>query len=190
MEEENKNVGAIDVIIDNITPCLKDNTTGDIIETEVLRVKRKSFLSKFNKKNGWYTNWGILVPENEVYALVIKGTVDIQGLVALRHEKSMCATYITWMCTAPYNNPQITESPKYSGVGAHLFAITGQESVKAGFAGAVYGFAANQNVLNHYVERLGATPIQMLHPYHFMIFEEEMMKLIETYDYEFSDEEI
>ena len=67
MEEENKNVGAIDVIIDNITPCLKDNTTGDIIETEVLRVKRKSFLTKFNKKNGWYTNWGLNAPSLPLY---------------------------------------------------------------------------------------------------------------------------
>ena len=147
-------------------------------------------MTKFNKKNGWYTNWGLLVPENEVYALVIKGTVDIQGLVALRHEKTMCATYITWMCTAPFNNPLISDSPKYAGVGAHLFAISGRESVKAGFGGVVYGFAANQHVLNHYVENLGATPIKMLHPYHFMIFEEEIKKLIETYDYEFSDEEI
>ena len=190
MEDALKTIGAIDVLLDDITPCLKDRATGDIVETEVIRVRRKSFLSKFNKKNGWYTNWGNLVSENEIYALVVKGTVDIQGLVALRHEKSMGATYITWMCTSPHNNPLISDEPKYSGVGGHLFAIAGYESVEAGFGGAVYGFAANQQILNHYIEKLVATPIQMLHPFHFMIYEEEMQQLIDTYSYEFSDEEI
>lgn len=40
--------------IDSITPCLKHVATGDIVETEVIRIQRKSFLSKFNKSNGWY----------------------------------------------------------------------------------------------------------------------------------------
>lgn len=40
----------VTVEIDQLTPCLKDSVTGDIVETEVLRVKRKSFLDKFNKK--------------------------------------------------------------------------------------------------------------------------------------------
>lgn len=47
----------INVYIDEFTPCLKESETGDILETEVIRIKRKSFLSKFNKKNGWYINW-------------------------------------------------------------------------------------------------------------------------------------
>ena len=171
MDLDDRNIGAIDVLIDDITPCLKDTATGDIVETEVIRVRRKSILSKFNKKNGWYTNWGALVAENEVYALVTKGTVDIQGMVALRHEQGMKATYITWMCTAPHNNVQITDNPKHKhkhkGVGGHLFTIAGRESPRGGFGGAIYGFAANDRVLKHYVERLGAMPIGLLHPYHF-----------------------
>lgn len=46
----------INVWIDDLTPCLKDYETGDFVATEVIRIRRKSFLSKFNKKNGWYTN--------------------------------------------------------------------------------------------------------------------------------------
>mgnify|MGYP006988879921 FL=1 len=45
--------GAIDVWIDDFTPCLKDNLTGEVVNTEVIRIRRKSFLSKFNRKNGW-----------------------------------------------------------------------------------------------------------------------------------------
>lgn len=66
-----------------MTPCLKDNETGDFVQTEVVRIRRKSFLTKFNKKNGWYTDWSKLVQEHEIYALVVKGKVDIQGMVAL-----------------------------------------------------------------------------------------------------------
>ena len=36
----------------------------------------------YNKKNGWYTNWDQLIDDNEVYALVVEGSVDIQGLVS------------------------------------------------------------------------------------------------------------
>lgn len=67
------------VEIDELTPCLIDNETGDIVETEVIRIKRKSFLAKYNKSTGWYENWSDLARENEIYAVVVKGTVSIQG---------------------------------------------------------------------------------------------------------------
>ena len=95
----------INVYIDEYTPCLKDSETGEIFETEVIRIKRKSFLSKFNKRNGWYVDWVDLLKENEIYALVIKGTVSIEGLVALKAIKDYGAVYVTWLCSAPHNNP-------------------------------------------------------------------------------------
>ena len=69
--------------IDDLTPCLRDTQTGDIVETEIVRIKRKSFLSKFNEKTGWYVNWSKFPKEVEIYALVLKGTMDIQGMVAI-----------------------------------------------------------------------------------------------------------
>ena len=89
----------INVWIDDLTPCLKNNETGDFVATEVVRIRRKSFLSKFNKK------------------------VDIQGLVALSRNDDFQAVYIAWMCTSPQNNKVLCDNPKYSGVGGHLFAI-------------------------------------------------------------------
>ena len=38
----------INVFIDEFTPCLKDVKTGELVQTEVLRVSRKSFLKKYN----------------------------------------------------------------------------------------------------------------------------------------------
>ena len=57
----------ITVYIDEITPCLRDTITGDFLDTEVVRLKRKSFLSKFNKKTGWYVNWGKMPSNVEGY---------------------------------------------------------------------------------------------------------------------------
>ena len=64
--------GFISVYIDDFTPCLKDNATGELIDTEVIRIRRSSFLEKYNKKNGWYIDWSKLTQTSEVYALVIK----------------------------------------------------------------------------------------------------------------------
>lgn len=36
--------------IDGLTPCLREIVSGEIYETEVIRIRRKSFLSKFNKR--------------------------------------------------------------------------------------------------------------------------------------------
>lgn len=140
----------INVIIDEFTPCLKDNETGDIIETEVIRIKRKSFLSRYNKKTGWYVNWDALLKENEIYALVLKGSADIQGLVALSPKPEFDAVYVSWMCTSPVNNKLMAEQAKYSGVGGHLFAIAAQKSMDYGFGGALTGFAADMKLVEHY----------------------------------------
>ena len=93
MDTENV-IRELDVLIDVFTPCLKDNLTGEVVNTEVIRIRRKSFLSKFNRKSGWYVNWGKIVEEYEVYALVLEGTVDIQGLVALKRNDDLKATHV------------------------------------------------------------------------------------------------
>ena len=41
----------VTVWIDELTPCIKDFFTGDIIETEVVQITRKSYLSKYNTKS-------------------------------------------------------------------------------------------------------------------------------------------
>lgn len=178
------------VWIDEITPCLKDSQTGELMDTEVIRIKRKSFLSKYNKKNGWYVNWSSLLAENEVYALVLKGSVDIQGLVALAPQKNFGGVYVAWMCAAPQNNKQKTGEPKYLGVGGHLFAIAAQRSVECGYKGALTGFAANKKLLEHYLEKFGAEHLGMLHEYQILIDEEKAQEIRKEYDYEWTDDEL
>ena len=177
------------VEIDELTPCLKDCKTGEIVDTEVIRIKRKSFLSKYNKKNGWYVNWASLVDENEIYALVLKGTVDIQGLLAVRYDKNMQATFVSWMVAAPHNNKLIGNEKKFEGVGGHLFAIAVDVSIGYGCDGEFTGFAANEELEKHYCEKFDAVKIHMLHPYQILISEEAGMKIKEVYTYEWTEEE-
>lgn len=113
----------INFTIDDLTPCLKNTTTGEIVETEVIQIKRKSFLSKYNRSTGWIVDWHKFLDENEVYALVIKGTVDIQGLIALRNDKSAKAVYIQWAVASPNNNKWDFDNQEYSGVGDHLLPL-------------------------------------------------------------------
>ena len=178
------------VEIDELTPCLKDAVTGEVIETEVLRVRRKSFLQKYNKKNGWYVAWDSLVKDNEIYALVIKGTVDIQGLVAIKNDLEMGALYISWMVAAPFNNSQIVDQKKYLGVGGHLFAIAATKSEEYGYDCEMTGFAANEKLEEHYVKSFGAIRIHMLHPYQILIPSESGHRIKEVYTYEWTDEEL
>lgn len=81
----------------------------------------------------------------------MEGSVDIQGLVAVAPNHDMKALYITWMCTSPDNNKLLNDNIKYLGVGGHLFAIAAKKSVDNGFDGYLYGFAANQELLKHYI---------------------------------------
>ena len=180
----------INVIIDEFTPCLKEAKTGELVQTEVIRIRRKSFLKKYNKKNGWYTNWETLADENEIYALVVEGSVDIQGLVALAKDENMKAMYIAWMCTSPENNKLINDEIRYLGVGGHLFAIAAQKSMEYHFDGYMYGYAADRKLLDHYVKVFNGEYIGVLHPYQFAIDEENARKIMEVYDYEWTDEEI
>lgn len=69
-------------------------------------------------------------------------------------------------------------------------AIAAQKSIDFGFDGYMYGFAANQDLLDHYIKAFDGEFIGMLHPYQFAISEESSIKIREVYDYEWTDEEV
>ena len=120
----------ITFIVDEIIPCLKDTESGEFFDTEEMQLKRKSYISKFKKRTGWYINWTKIDQETEIYALVLKGTVDIQGLAAIRYDEEAKAVNLVWGCTAPQNNLWQYKKQKYSGVGGHLLAIASELSLK------------------------------------------------------------
>lgn len=177
--------------IDTLTPCLKETSTGEIYETEVIRLRRKSFLAKFNKRTGWYVNWSKFDDDVEVYALVLKGTVAVQGLVAVRNDVDARAVYIVWACTAPWNNKNEVKTQKYQGVGGHLISVAAELSFKRGFQGYIFADAINENVYKHYVKSFHASLIGMNNSlWRFMVDGENARKLMEVYNYEWTEEEL
>lgn len=181
----------ITFIVDELIPCLKDTESGEIFDTEVIQLKRKSFLSKFNRRTGWYINWSKFGPETEIYALVLKGTVDIQGLIAVRYDEEAKAVNLVWGCTAPQNNIWQYKKQKYTGVGGHLFAMASELLVKKGYDGFVYGEAMDEELYHYYLSNYGALPLPPVNnPFRFMLSDEATARIREVYNDAWSEEEL
>ena len=181
------NQSIINVWIDEIVPCLKNTETGELQETVVFKIESRTYLKKFQKRNGWHINWNVIPSEVEVYALALKDTNEIQGLVGLRNDIHSHAAYMHWACTAPQNNKHDFGTQKYIGVGGHLFAIAADKSIQWGYSGVIHGFAANKNLLEHYMDVFHAEYLGMLHQYQFFIEEEQAKNLLEVYHYEWNN---
>lgn len=150
---DGENSDTINIEIDEFVPCLKDAKTGEILATEVSVMSRKD-LKKFTVKNGWNDDWSKRPDDEEIFGIFIKGEKEPQGLIALRYGKG--GTYIGSTSTAPHNNKLfVGDNQKYIGVGGHLFALAVEQSLKNGGFGAIYGYAVNQDVLNHYINKFG-----------------------------------
>ena len=67
-----------------------------------------------------------------------------------------------------------------------MFAIAVDKSIQWGHDGAVYGFAANEELLIHYLKKFNGIYLGVLHRYHFWIPEVEARKLLEVYHYEWN----
>ena len=126
-----------------------------------------------------------------IFALVLHGTMDIQGLIAIEPNPDYKAVHIIWACTAPQNNKWENGEQKYKGVGGHLFAIASEISVMSGFDGTVYGEAMDEDILRYYVKQFGAIRLpKTIHPYAMAINSATAKQIREVYDYDWSDEVI
>lgn len=178
--------GCVDIWLDEIVPCLKDIETGAIRETVVFKIESRSFLKKFKEKDGWGIDWIDIPDDVEVFALALKENNEIQGLVGVKNDVEFKAAYLHWACSAPHNNKHAFGNQKYSGVGGHLFAIAVDKSMQWGYGGYVHGFALNKELLNHYIEILGATFLGAQHPYQFFFDRAASQKFLEVYIYEWN----
>ena len=181
--------GCLDIWIDGIVPCLRDTATGELKDTVVFRIESRSYLKRFQKKDGWHINWNQIPKDVEVYALALHDTNEIQGLIGVKNDKDAQAVYIHWACTAPHNNKHEFGTQKYEGVGGHLFAIAVDKSIQWGYEGAVFGFAANKELVEHYVKAFGAFHLGILHEYQIVIEGEAARNLLEVYRYEWNGDE-
>lgn len=179
----------INFTVDDIVPCLKETATGDLYDTEVIRIRRKSILAKYNQHTGWYVNWSKFPGDVEVYALVLKGTNDVQGMIAVQYNEDAQGVYVLWACTAPQNNIHEFHQQRFLGVGGHLLAIASDLSVQHGYEGYIYAEAANRDLFEYYSKEFGAVTLPAINnPYRFMLTEQATARLREVYSYEWTDD--
>jgi len=166
--------GIIDIEIDELTPCLKRNDSGEFVDTEIKLIHPKAKDCK-----GWEFDWR--TPEKEgykVYALYAKGDERIQGMVSIMPEKGYYEVGL--IESAPWNNRHSLthKGPKeYTGVGGHLFAEACKQSYDAGNGGYI-GFMAKTNLIDYYTRAFGAVQI---YGQRMAIEEKEAAELIKIY---------
>ncbi len=148
----------IDIKIDSLTNCLISEETHEEFDTEY-KLFRKTISASQAKElqdSGWLFDWSIpQMKGEEIFGLYIVGSDELQGLIALKHERQNYFTFVDVVESAPHNRGK---NKKFSGVGAHLFAIACKLSFEVGNDGYV-SFLAKTNLVNHYTETLGATSI-------------------------------
>ena len=181
--DKSKGNGIINIDFDEFVPCLKDAETGEIFQTEV-RELTKSEYSRFKEADGWNIDWSDIPDGEQVLGVYLKNDTEPQGLIAIRKDKG--GVYLSYASTAPINNKLFNNGKqKFIGVGGHLFAAAIEESVKAGNeTGCIYGYAANQEVLNHYIENFGAVHLPITHEYQFIIDGEAAEQILSKYNFE------
>ena len=181
--DKSKGNGIINIEFDEFVPCLKDAETGEIFQTEV-RELTKSEYSRFKEADGWNIDWSDIPDGEQVLGVYLKNDTEPQGLIAIRKDKG--CVYLSYASTAPINNKLLNNGKqKFIGVGGHLFAAAIEESVKAGNeTGCIYGYAANQEVLNHYIENFGAVHLPITHEYQFIIDGEAAEQILSKYNFE------
>lgn len=71
-----------------------------------------------------------------------------------------------------------------------MFAIAIMKSVEYGSGGAIFGFADSEEKLQHYERWFHAERIGILHDFHFLIADNAAVRIVEDYNYEWSDDEL
>ena len=148
----------IDIEIDGLTNCLVNRNTNEECDTQYRLISKTITKSDAEEliKEGWLFDWS--VPHSngyEVYELLIKGSDERQGLIALKHIRNQLYTHVDIVESSPKNRGA---NGVYQGVGAHLFAIACKLSWDVGNEGFVQ-FTAKTNLVEHYRKTLNAQNI-------------------------------
>jgi len=169
----------IDVWIDKLTPCLEECATGNICRT-TFSIATKADLADIKEK-GWLFDWNDeSLKTTNIYKLLVRGDDTVQGLISAEVVRG--AVYVHLVESAPHNLPP---DKKYDGVGGHLFAIAMRLSLANGFGGYIFMEAKNQELVDHYKEKLGANRVfTRFHEYRLEVSEENAQKVMEKYTLE------
>ncbi len=144
----------LDFEIDKLTNSIENVRTGEIFETDVLRLGKKDEFALRQLK--WAFNWTAELEERnrEVHALAMKINPAVwQGLVS--SEDPGDHIFMHLLETAPFNRGR---GKQYDGVAGNLVAFLCKTSFEKGYGGIVV-FEAKTRLIKHYEESLKAQRI-------------------------------
>jgi hypothetical protein len=141
----------LDFEIDKLTSSIENTFTGEVFQTDVIRLHRSD--QKLIKKKDWQFDWSIELadPESEVYALVTRENLDVfHGLISLYDPGDHI-----WMNLIESAKINFGADKLYAGVAGNLVAFACKLSFQKGYNGIV-AFEAKTKLIEHYEMTLGA----------------------------------
>jgi hypothetical protein len=141
----------LDFEIDKLTNSILNSLSGEIFDTEVIRIFPKD--SKQIKKADWGFDWHkeLKGPANEIYKLTtINNSSIIQGLICFTDKHDHI--FMPLIESASFNKGR---HKLYKGVAGNLVAYGCKVSFEKGYDGVI-SFVAKSQLIEHYHQTLGA----------------------------------
>lgn len=142
----------LDFIIDKLTNSIENTLTGEVFDTEVVRLN--PYDAKQIKKSAWQFNWHAELKDKtmEVYKLTTcNNPTIIQGMMSLKDKGDHI--FMRLIESAKFNKGT---TKVYAGVPGNLVAYACKVSFDKGFEGFL-AFDAKSALIKHYEETLHAT---------------------------------
>ena len=149
--KKTKNIG-LDFIIDKLTNSIENTLTGEVFDTEIVRLIGAD--AKQIRKKDWQFDWlqELKDKTKEIYKLTtVNNPTIIQGLVSI--EDNQDHVFMHLIESAKFNKGK---GKVYFGVPGNLVAYACKISVDKGFEGFL-AFDAKSALIKHYQESLHAT---------------------------------
>ena len=149
--KKKKNIG-LDFIIDKLTNSIENTLTGEVFDTEIVRLKKVD--SKQIKETNWQFDWHKELDDKtkQVYKLTTVNNPNIiQGLLSIEDKQDHMFMHLVE--SAKFNKGK---GKVYFGVPGNLVAFACKVSVDKGYDGFL-AFDAKSALIKHYQESLHAT---------------------------------
>jgi len=150
----------LDFVIDKLTNSIENTSTGEVFDTEVVRLTVKD-ISQI-KKTGWQFDWAKEIKDEtkEIYKLTTANNPTIiQGLISIEDKQDHIFMHL--IESAKFNK---SKDKVYLGVPGNLVAYACRVSVDRGYQGFL-SFDAKTTLIKHYQESLYATQFRGLRMY-------------------------
>ena len=142
----------LDFVIDKITNSIENTSTGEVFDTEVVRLTLKE-VSQIQKAD-WRFDWAKEIKDKtkEVYKLTTANNPTIiQGLISIEDKQDHIFMHLIESAKFNKNKDKV-----YLGVPGNLLAYACKVSVDKGYQGFL-AFDAKTALIKHYQETLYAT---------------------------------